>query len=58
MSNSQIAKIIMAVNSISYALSLLNDAIEEGGDLASSLTPLMEKLKQCEADLNSIQSNT
>lgn len=57
MSNSQIAKIIMAVNNLSCVQALLNDAIKEGGDLAPSLTPIMEKIQQCEADLNSIQSN-
>ncbi len=56
MSNSQIAKVIMAVNNLSCALTLLEDAVKEGGDMASSLTALIDKIKQCEDELNSIQS--
>lgn len=55
MTDSQIAKIILALNSLSNARSILNDAVEEGGDTAPSLTTLVTKLKDCEAELRLIQ---
>ncbi|MGE5606846.1 MAG: hypothetical protein ACM3YE_14305 [Bacteroidota bacterium] len=55
MSDSQIAKIIMALNSLDNARSILNDAIKEGGDVAPSLNALMNKLKDCETELRLIQ---
>lgn len=55
MSDSQIAKIIMALNSLDNARSILNDAVKEGGDIAPSLTALINKLQDCEAELRLIQ---
>lgn len=55
MSDSQIAKIIMALNSINNARSILNDAVKEGGDVAPSLMTLLDKLQDCEAELRLIQ---
>lgn len=55
MSDSQIAKIIMALNSIDNARSILNDAIKEGGDVAPSLMALLDKLHDCEVELRLIQ---
>lgn len=55
MSDSQIAKIIMALNSLDNARSILNDAVKEGGDMAPSLNALVNKLKDCETELRMIQ---
>lgn len=55
MSDSQIAKIIMALNNLSGARTHLNDAIKEGGDIAATLSPLLEKIKSCEDELRIIQ---
>lgn len=55
MSDSQIAKIIMALNSIDNARSILNDAVKEGGDAAPALIELMNKLQDFEAELRIIQ---
>lgn len=55
MSDSQIAKIIMALNNLGNARAILNEAVEEGGDIALSLTTLINKLEDCEAELRSIQ---
>lgn len=55
MSDSQIAKIIMALNNLSSARTILNDAVKEGGDVAPSLTTLIDKLQDCEAELRLIQ---
>jgi hypothetical protein len=55
MSGSQIAKIIMALNNIDNARSVLNDAIKEGGAAAPALIQIMNKLQECEAELNIIQ---
>lgn len=55
MSDSQIAKIIMALNSLDNARSFLNDAVKEGGPIAPSLNALLIKLKDCETELRSLQ---
>ncbi len=55
MSDTQIAKIIMALNNLSGARALLNDAVNEGGDIAVSLSTLLEKIKSCEDELRIIQ---
>ena len=55
MSDSQIAKIIMALNNLSGARALLNDAVKEGGDIAVSLSMLLEKIESCENELRIIQ---
>lgn len=55
MSDAQIAKIIMALNNLSSARSILSDAAEEGGTVALTLTALMEKLQNCEEELRIIQ---
>ena len=55
MSDSQIAKIIMALNSLDNARTFLNEAIKEGGDMAPSLNMLVNKLKDCETELRLIQ---
>ncbi|NLW47453.1 MAG: hypothetical protein GXY86_08970 [Firmicutes bacterium] len=57
MSDSQIAKIIMATNNLSNARSLLNEAINEGGDIAAKISTLINILKDCENELHSIQAN-
>lgn len=56
MSDSQIAKIIMATNSLSNARSLLNEVINEGGDIASKISTLTNIIKECETELHSIQA--
>ena len=55
MSDSQIAKIIMALNSLGNARAILNEAVEEGGDVAPALTKLINDLQDCEAQLRIIQ---
>lgn len=55
MTDSQIAKIIMALNSLGNARAILNEAIEEGGDIVPSLTMLINKLQDCEGELRLIQ---
>jgi len=55
MSNSQIAKIIIALNNLNNARSVLDDAAKEGGDIAPSITALIAKIKDCEDELNLIQ---
>lgn len=55
MSDSQKAKIIIALNSLSTARSILDDAANEGGDIAPSITTLIAKIKDCEDELNLIQ---
>lgn len=55
MSDSQIAKIIMALNSLDNARSILNEAAKEGGDMAPSLNALVNKLKDFETELRLIQ---
>lgn len=56
MSDSQIAKIIIALNNLSSARIILNDAVTEGGNMAPLITALMDKIKSCEDELNSLQS--
>ncbi len=55
MSDSQIAKVIIALNSLDNARSILNDAVREGGAIAPSLTVLINKIQECEAELRLIQ---
>lgn len=56
MSDSQIAKIIMAVNDLSNARILLNEVISEGGDIAAKISSLTNIIKDCENELNTIQA--
>jgi hypothetical protein len=56
MSDSQIAKIIMATNYLSNARALLNEIINEGGDIATKTATLANIIKDCENELHSIQA--
>lgn len=56
MTDSQIAKIIMATNNLNNARSLLNDVISEGGNMATKISTLINIIKDCENELHSIQA--
>lgn len=56
MSDSQIAKIIMALNNLNSAKTYLSEAAKEGGAVAPSLIELIEKLRDCEDQLNHLRS--
>ncbi len=55
MSDSQMAKIIMALNNLNNARLILNEAVKEGGDVAPYLITLMDKIHNCETELQLIQ---
>jgi hypothetical protein len=57
MTDSQTAKIIMAANSLGNARSLLNEVINEGGDIAAKVSTLINIIKDCESELHSLQAN-
>lgn len=58
MSDSQIAKIIMAANNLNSARMLLNEVVNEGGDIAAKISTLANIIKDCENELHSIQGKT
>lgn len=57
MSDSQIAKVIMAINNLTTVRKLLTDAINEGGSLSDKIAAVNEKVKICEEELRAIQYN-
>lgn len=56
MTDSQIAKIIMVTNNLSNARALLNEIINEGGDITTKISTLANIIKDCENELHSIQA--
>lgn len=55
MSEVEIAKIIMAVNSLGTARAVLENAIRDGGTFSDKLGNIVQKIKDCEEDLRVIQ---
>jgi hypothetical protein len=55
MSEIEIAKIIMAVNSLGTARAVLENAIRDGGVFKDKLDSIVTKIKECEEDLRVIQ---
>ncbi len=57
MSEIEIAKIIMAANSLGTARAVLENAIRDGGSYTEKLGSVVQKIKECEEDLRLIQYN-
>lgn len=55
MSDAQIAKIIMAINSLGTARGILENAARDEGSYTDKLGQISEKIKQCEEELRAIQ---
>ncbi|MCL6588743.1 MAG: hypothetical protein K6U80_02205 [Firmicutes bacterium] len=55
MSDTQIAKIIMAVNSLGTARGILENAIRDEGVYTAKLGQITQKIKECEEELRAIQ---
>lgn len=55
MSEIEIAKIIMAVNSLGTARAVLENAIRDGGIFTDKLGTIVQKIKECEEELRVIQ---
>ena len=55
MSDAQIAKIIMAINSLGTARGILENAARDEGSSNDKLGQISEKIKQCEEELRQIQ---
>jgi hypothetical protein len=55
MSEIEIAKIIMAVNSLGTARAVLENAIRDGGSFTDKLAAVVQKIKECEEQLRVIQ---
>lgn len=50
------AKIIMAINELGSARTLLTAALKEGGEETVKIVAVLDKIKACEADLQNIQA--
>jgi hypothetical protein len=57
MSDSQIAKVILALNNLTAARNMLTGAVTEGGALSNRIAAINEKIKICEEELRNIQFN-
>jgi hypothetical protein len=55
MSEIEIAKIIMAVNSLGTARAVLENAIRDGGSYTEKLGTIVQRIKECEEELRVIQ---
>jgi hypothetical protein len=55
MTGEQIAKLIMAGNELGKSRSILVDLLKENGDFSGRLTIIVDKLKECEDEINNIQ---
>lgn len=51
----EIAKIIMAVNSLGTARAVLENAIRDGGSNTDKLGNIVQRIKECEEELRIIQ---
>ncbi|HEX7715402.1 MAG TPA: hypothetical protein VF531_15400 [Bacillota bacterium] len=56
MNDVMVAKIIMAINELGSARTLLTAALKEGGDEAVKIVAVLDKIKVCETDLQNIQA--
>ena len=55
MTGEQIAKLIMAGNELGKSRSMLVELVKENGEFSDRLTLIVDKLKQCEDEINNIQ---
>jgi hypothetical protein len=55
MNGEQIAKLIMAGNDLGKSRVILADLLKENSEFSNRLSMLVDKLKECEDELNSIQ---
>ncbi|MGE5581469.1 MAG: hypothetical protein ACM3X9_02935 [Bacillota bacterium] len=56
MTGEQIAKLIMVNNELGKSRGLLTDLLKEGGEFSIRIAMVLDKLKECEDELNRIQN--
>jgi hypothetical protein len=55
MTGEQIAKLIMAGNELGKSRTILADLLKENGEFSNRLAMIVDKLKECEDEINNIQ---
>jgi hypothetical protein len=55
MTGEQIAKLIMAGNDLGKSRVILVDLLKENSEFSNRLSMIVDKLKECEDELNNIQ---
>jgi hypothetical protein len=55
MTGEQIAKLIMAGNELGKARSIMADLLKDNNEFSIRLTAVVDKLKDCEAEISNIQ---
>lgn len=55
MADAQIAKVVLALNSLDKARGMISEAINDGGNYTMKLQAIADMLRYCEEELRNIQ---